>query len=163
MAPKEARVQSLRLVRPEPDLDLQTGRAQRGDSTSSCLVRVATRDDDAADAGPLDRFRARRSVSDVIAGLQRHVESGSRGRTPRPTQGHDFGVIAAVLCVPAPPHDLRPARDDGADHGIRCDLTPATTRELDRLSHETGVVRVALRRASHGVGGQRRHFKPTQG
>ena len=95
-------------------------------------VRVAGADDDARDPGVDHGVGAGRRAAVVGARLERHVE----GRAARGVSGllerDRLGVADSVVLVPALPHDLAVAHDDGADEGMVAGLAPPALGQLER-------------------------------
>src|SRR6185436_2936357 len=86
-----------------------------------------------------DRIGARRCATVMIARLERNVESGTPRFATRHLERDDLRVRLSGSRVKSFPDNLTVANDYCADHRIRLRLSPPTTRELERVSHEALV------------------------
>ena len=106
-------------------------------------VRIIRSVNDAADAGVLDRIRARRSAAVGAAGLERDVKGGLREELRRIllciADGFDLGMRCAGLRVPAAADDALLRDDDGSDRRIRTGEADAALGFIECLVHPAGV------------------------
>jgi hypothetical protein len=97
------------------------------------LRRIVRADDHAPDPGLHDRVGAGGRLALVAAGLQRHIQRGTREVGEAAGLDRvDLGVGGAEAFVPPLPQNLAVARDHGADDGVGLDRPDAAPRELDR-------------------------------
>ena len=73
----------------------------------------------------------------VRARLERDVEDRAARRLACLLERDHLGVADAAVLVPALPHDLVLAHDDGSDEGMVACLAPTALGELER-AHEVG-------------------------
>ncbi len=102
-------------------------------------VGVRERDDDAGDPRSDDRLDARGRPSDVVAGLEGHVEVRSPRARPGRPERRDLRVRATGPAVVALAHDAPHSDHDGADHRVRRDRCPPALGERERAVQEPQV------------------------
>src|SRR5581483_931191 len=95
-------------------------------------VRIRGADDDAGDSGCDDLIGTRRRAAVVRARLQRDVERRPARGVAGPLERDRLCVADAVELVPALPHDLAVAHDDGADERVVACLATSALRQIER-------------------------------
>jgi hypothetical protein len=127
------------------DLDLESRRADPLDAAAvDDRVGVAGTYDDPRDPRADDGVCAGRRAPVVRARLERDVEDRAVRRLSCRFERDHFGVADSVVLVPALPHDLTVADDEGADQGMVAGLTASALGELERaleVAHERSCAR----------------------
>src|SRR5439155_23995096 len=108
--------------------------------------RVSRRNHNPRDARLENRLGAWRSLSEVVARLERYVHGRSAGAIAGGLERNHFGVRLSRTCVVSFPDNDTVANDNSADHWVRRCLTPALLGEGQRATHVFRVARLARTR-----------------
>ena len=163
-APDMSRMRPPRLIGADADRDRDAGRGQPAMALAGDLrIGILQRRHHPRDAGRDDGVGARRGLTVVRAGLERHVEGGAAGRAAGAPERLGLGMRTAAGLRPAASDDHRaiglPPHHHGADGGVGPGAPePAPAERQGQLHEAKVVVRIGPRHRRAGI-----HFRAAAG